>query len=349
MIPLSCYRQEITVNFGLYLPGYWPDTSVHMRHLYDWAIAEAREAEALGFNSFTIPEHHFSNALVHPNPLLTAIKVAENTNHAPIITSTSVLPFHDVRRLAGEVAQADCLTGGRIGVGVGRGAYRYEFERFEKRADEAPDVFRESLHLLRRLLSEENVTADGDFYNFPSTTITPRPIQQPHPPIWFAAMTPGGIDYAVSLDMPVLTTPLRDPFETVKVQAGSFQESKQRHSRPDLTLSMLVMIFVTKDERQRQQMIDHAVGRHRRFLNMFTTTGTVASGAIVPIESDLSRDEIADNLLIGPPEWCVERLKLFEQQGIDNLQLNFSFGAAHEEILESMHSFAEQVMPSFAE
>ena len=104
--------------------------------------------------------HHFSNALVHPNPLLTAIKVAEHTRHAPIITSTSVLPFHDVRRLAGEVAQADCLTGGRIGVGVGRGAYRYEFERFEKRSEDAPDLFRESLQLLVKLLSEEEVSAD---------------------------------------------------------------------------------------------------------------------------------------------------------------------------------------------
>ena len=247
------------------------------------------------------------------------------------------------------MAQADCLTGGRIGVGVGRGAYRYEFERFEKRSEDAPDLFRESLQLLVKLLSEEEVSADGDFYKFPATTITPRPIQQPHPPIWFAAMTPGGIDYAVSLDMPVLTTPLRDPFETVKVQAGAFHESKNRHDKPALTLSMLVMIFVTKDDRQRDEIVDHAVGRHRRFLNMFTTPGTVERGAIVPIESDLTREEIAQNLIIGPPDFCIERLKLFEEQGIDNLQLNFSFGASHEEILTSMHDFASLVMPHFVD
>ena len=82
---------------------------------------------------------------------------------------------------------------------------------------------------------------------------------------------------------------------------------------------------------------------------MFTTEGTVENGAIVPIESDLSRDEIARNLLIGPPDWCVERLKLFEAQGIDNLQLNFSFGASHEEIMTSLHDFASLVMPSFTD
>ena len=336
------------MNFGLYLPCYWPDTSVHMRHLYDWAINEARTAESLGFSSFTIPEHHFSNALVHPNPLLTAVKVAEHTQHAPIITSTSVLPFHDVRRLAGEVAQADCLTGGRIGIGVGRGAYRYEFERFERRAEEAPDLFRESLQLLVRLLSEEEVSADGQFYNFAPLTITPRPIQVPHPPIWFAAMTPGGIDYAVSLGMPVVTTPLRDSAERVKQQAGAFQESKRRHKQDDVTLSMLIMIFVTRSDKQREAIIDHAVARHQRFLNMFTTEGTVHRGAIVPIASDLSRDEIARNLIIGPPDYCIEQLKFYESQHIDNMQLNFSFGASHEEILTSMHDFASDVMPSFS-
>ena len=100
------------MDFGLYLPGYWPDVSYPMQHMYREAVAEAAYAEELGFTSFTIPEHHFSNALVHPNPLLTAIKVAENTKRAPIITATSVLPFHDMRLLAGEIAQADCTARG---------------------------------------------------------------------------------------------------------------------------------------------------------------------------------------------------------------------------------------------
>ena len=80
---------------------------------------------------------------------------------------------------------------------------------------------------------------------------------------------------------------------------------------------------------------------------MFTTSGTVERGAIKPIESDLTREEIAQNLIIGPADYCIERLKLFEREGIDNLQLNFSFGASHEEIMTSMHDFAALVMPSF--
>ena len=129
---------------------------------------------------------------------------------------------------------------------------------------------------------------------------------------------------------------------------NGFQESKRRHKQDDVTLSMLIMIFVTRSDKQREAIIDHAVARHQRFLNMFTTEGTVHRGAIVPIASDLSRDEIARNLIIGPPDYCIEQLKFYESQHIDNMQLNFSFGASHEEILTSMHDFASDVMPSFS-
>ena len=336
------------MDFGLYLPGYWPDVSYPMQHMYREMVAEAAYAEALGFTSFTIPEHHFSNALVHPSPLLTAIKVAENTKRAPIVTATSVLPFHDMRRLAGEIAQADCLTMGRIGVGVGRGAYAYEFERFEKDPARSGDQFRDSLLLLVKLLSEEEVSWDSEFYKLPPTTITPRPVQKPHPPIWFAAMKEGGIDYAVSLGMPVLTTPLRDPFETVKMQAGSFRQSVERHAKPNLKLSMLVMLFVTKDKADTRAKAEFALGRHSRFLNVFTTPGTVRGGAIEPIESDLTVEEIERNLIIGTPEECIEKLALYADEGIHEMQLNMSFGASHHDIMDSLEAFATRVMPHFA-
>lgn len=337
------------MDFGYYLPCYWPDTTIPMQHAYREAVEQAKVAEDLGFVSFTIPEHHFTNALVHPNPLLTAVKVAEHTKKAPLITSTTVLPFHDMRLLAGEIAQADCLTGGRIQIGVGRGAYQYEFDRLQIDPATAPDRFRESLQVLRKLLSEEDVSWDGQFYKFPPTTIMPRPIQRPHPTIWFAGMTPGGIDYACSLGLPVLTTPLRDSFDRVKEQAGSFHASAKKYwgETHPLQLSMLVMLFVTKDKADTRAKVECAMGRHRRFLNVYTTPGTVERGAIVPLQSDISMEDVERNLIIGPPELCVEKLKQYEAQGIHNMQINMAWGTEHRDILESLETFATKIMPHF--
>ena len=113
------------MEFGFYLPCYWPDTSVPAQKMYADMLEEARLAEDIGLVSMTIPEHHFINYLVHPSPLLTAVHVAAVTKRIPLISAVLVLPFYDVRRLAGEIAQADCLTGGRIqgGSGNARGEY----------------------------------------------------------------------------------------------------------------------------------------------------------------------------------------------------------------------------------
>ena len=175
------------MQFGYYLPGYWPDTSYPMQHLYREITRQAQYAEELGFSSFTVPEHQFTNALVHPSALLTAVHIAAHTKRVPIITSTTVLTFHNIPLLAGQIAQADCLTNGRIQIGAGRGAYRYECDRTQVPMEVLREKFADSLELLVKLLSETDVTWDSRFYKLPPTTITPRPVQQPHTPIWFAA------------------------------------------------------------------------------------------------------------------------------------------------------------------
>src|SRR5581483_679252 len=144
--PRPACQRLLSMDFGFYLPCYWPDMRIHMRDMYRDVAVEAQFAEELGYVSFTIPEHHFTNALVHPNALLTAVRIASVTKRAPLITSTTVLPFHDVRILAGEIAQADCLTDGRIQIGAGSGAYQYEFERLQLPIADKRERFDDSLN-----------------------------------------------------------------------------------------------------------------------------------------------------------------------------------------------------------
>ena len=338
------------MRFGFYLPCYWPDMSVPMQHMYREMISEAQFAEDLGYCSFTIPEHHFTNALVHPDALLTAVHVAAHTKRVPIITATSVLPFHNIPQLAGQIAQADCLTMGRIQVGVGRGAYRYEFKRLQLNFDEARERFGDSLDLLIALLSQEDVSWDSKFYKLPPTTITPRPMQTPHPKIWFAATTPEAIEYAAGRSMPVMTTPLRDSFDKVAAQVGAYHKGRNKSPNPPASqaLSMLIMLFVTESKEQTEALAQHALDRHRRFLNVFGGEGEVKGGAIKPFDSDLSLEQIKQNLIIGSPEECIERLKAYAQLGIDEIQLNMNFGAPHAQVMRSLELFATRVMPEFA-
>ena len=336
------------MDFGYYLPCYWPDMTYPMQQMYSDMVSQAQCAEELGYVSLTIPEHHFTNALVHPDALLSAVHVAAHTTRVPVVTATTVLPFHNVPQLAGQIAQADCLTNGRIQVGVGRGAYQYEFKRLQVNFDEARERFADSLDLLIALLSTEDVAWDSPFYKLPPTTITPRPVQRPHPKIWFAATTPGAIRYAAGRGFSVMTTPLRESFEKVIAQAEAFKAGRaEAAAAADQRLSMLIMLFVTESRQQEEALLRHALGRHRRFVNVFGGEGEVAGGAIKPYDVDLTEDDLKKNLIIGPAEECVERLSDYARLGIHELQLNMSFGAPHDEVMRSLEQFADRVLPNF--
>lgn len=336
------------MEFGYYLPCYWPDTTFPMQHMYREMTREAQFAEELGYSSFTIPEHHFTNALVHPSGLLTAVHIAAHTRRNPIITATTVLPFHNIPVLAGQIAQVDCLTNGRIQVGVGRGAYQYEFDRIQVPMEEAKDRFSDSLDFLVKLLSEEDVSWDSRFYKVPPTTITPRPVQRPHTPIWFAATTPETLDYAAGRGFPAMTTPLRESFDKVIAQVNGFRRGRERATgdKSHIKLSMLIMAFVTESRQQTEELVQHALGRHRRFLNVFGTSGEVTGGAIRPHDSDLTAEQIGENLVIGPPEVVAEKIRKYAALGVDDLQLNMNFGAPHEQVMRSLELFATRVMPA---
>src|SRR5205085_390650 len=133
----------------------------------------------------------------------------------------------------------------------------------------------------------------------------------------------------------VITTPLREPFEKVQEQAGAFRRAVAGAAgRADhLRLAMLVMLFVTESEAQKRAMLEHALGRHRRFVNVYMTRGEVERGAIKPYDVTLTLEEIETNLIIGPPAHCRKKLEQYAAEGIHTMQLNMNFGASHAEVM----------------
>ena len=337
------------MDFGFYLPCYWPDTSLPAQHMYREMVEEAKFAEDLGFTAVSIPEHHFINYLTHPNPLLSAIRVAAETKRVRIITACIVLPFYDIRRLAGEIAQADCLSNGRIELGLGRGAFQYEFDQFGVPVSESREKFGDSLALLKKLLTEEEVSWKSKYYDFGPITITPRPMTKPYPPIWIAALAPASINWCVKQGYHIMTTPLRDPFEAARQQAKAFFDAvgEAGPQAKALKLSMLRMCYVSNDRRDIEEKARLVIENHRRFVCVFNTPGQVKGGAIVPLDVEISPEEAENALVMGTPEQCVEKLKTYEALGIHNMQLNMNFGANHHDVMRSLELFATRVMPHF--
>ena len=164
------------MEFSHFLSSYLPDPSYGGKRLFADMVEQATTAERLRYRSVTIPEHHLINILLTPSPLQMAVKVASVTDRLELATSVVVLPIRDMRVFAGEVAQADILTDGRLVLGVGRGAFAYEMGRLGSPIEESREKFDESLDLLIALLTREEVGWSGKYYNFEPLTIMPRPL-----------------------------------------------------------------------------------------------------------------------------------------------------------------------------
>ncbi len=341
------------MEFSLFLSCYHPDTGRSSAEVYRDMLDMAQAAERLGYCGLTLPEHHFMNILMNPSPLMLAVKVASVTSSLPITASVVVLPLNDMRRLAGELALADILTDGRIQIGVGRGAFPYEFARFGVDFDKGREIFDESLDVLQALLTGQEVAWDGQYYKFAPMTVMPRPVQRPYPPIWIAAMAPDALYHSAKRGFNIQTTPLQGSLARARTQVESFMagaEASGREPRP--RLSLLRVGFCTRDEAHTREVLGLAHGYYRRFMNVHVssgnTVGTIENGSIKQIEIDSTPEDLGGSNFIGTAERLIEKLQAYADMGVDEINLNMCLGASHGELLDSMERFAAEVMPHFA-
>ena len=336
------------MDFNHFLTSYMPNpnvgSKVHFQNMIDQSIL----AEKLGYKKVSIPEHHLINLLMMPSPLQMAVKIASLTKNISISTSVAVLPLHDMRTYAGEVATADILTDGRLIFGVARGAFPWEMKRLGTPIEHSKEKFTESLEVLQKLLSEEEVSFSGKYYNFEALTIMPRPITQPIP-IMIAAMDPKSIKNAALRGFHVQSTVLSGTRELLMERVNAFRDGCEELGEKGklLKLSMQRMMFVAKDEKDAEIKNKLAYEYYKRFDNMFTGPGKVKNGNIIPLPRKQSFEEMKDNLLICPINELIDKLSIYAEAGVDEFIISSSFGQEQNETIESMHKISEEIIPYF--
>jgi len=336
------------MEFNHFLTSYMPDpkigSKVHFQNMIDQAVL----AEKLGYKTVSIPEHHLVNLLMMPSPLQMAVKIATLTKKINISTSVAVLPLHDMRTYAGEVATADILTEGRLILGVGRGAFAWEMNRLGTSIEKSREKFIESLDVLQKLLNEEEVSYKGKYYNFDTITIMPRPISNPVQ-IMIAAMDLNSIKDAASRGFHVQSTVLSGSKELLKQRVKAFKEGSLELGEEGklLKISMQRMAFAAKNENDAKEKNKLAYEYYKRFDNVFTGPGKVKNGKIDPLPRKQSIEELTENLLICPVNEMIDKLSVYAEAGVDEIIISSGFGQSQNEMIESMHRISEEVIPYF--
>ena len=336
------------MNFCVQLSPYLPDAGYGGKRLLDDMMELAVLCDRLGFESVSLTEHHLINILLMPAPLQFAVKIADATSRLRIMIAVSVLPIHDMRVFAGEVVVADIFTGGRLLLGVSRGAFPFEMARLGVPIESSREKFDESLDVLIALLSREEVSWNGKYYRFEPLTIMPRPIRQPMP-IMLAAATPESIYRCARRGFHVQTTPLAGDQGLVIDQIDAFHRARAElgAAGEQLTLSMSRIGLVTRSPEHKRRALRTAYRYYSQFDNVFTGPGIVRHGFIEALPREQSIEQLDDNLLIGPPSEIADKLSLYAERGVDRFVLNPNFGAPQQEMLDTVSCFAEEIAPLF--
>ena len=336
------------MDFNHFLTSYMPDPNIgskqHFKHMLDQSVL----AEKLGYVAVSIPEHHLVNILMMPSPLQMAVKISSLTNKIRLSTSVAVLPIHDMRTFAGEVATADILTEGRLVLGVGRGAFAWELDRLGTPIESSKEKFIESLEVLKALLSKENYSLKGKYYHFNAITIMPRPISDPVP-IMIAAMDPSSIRNAASNGYHVQSTVLSGTKKLLLERVNAFKEGQQDAGENGklIRLSMQRMAYAAKDENDAKEKNLLAYEYYKRFDNMYTGPGKVNKGLIEPLPRAQTLEEMTENLIICPINEMIDKLSAYAESGVDEMIISAGFGQNQEDMIESMYRISEHIIPHF--
>jgi len=308
---------------------------------FDETLRECERAEAAGFDSVWLGEHH-NNPILHPAPLIGLAAIASRTQHILLGTGVLLLPLYHPMMVAEEGAMVDMISGGRLILGVGAGYAPEEFAAFGNSLKERGGRMEEGTVLLRRLWTEEKVTHHGKFYRVDGATVAPRPVQRPRPPIWFGAWAEPAIRRAARLGDAWFVGPSASLTE-IAPSARMYRDACLENGKGEGDVALFRYVFVAKSVKE---AIDTAGDA---FIQAFERMYFRWPHPVVKRpQGRLTIEQLAeDRIILGDPKTCVEELSRFRKSlNVKHLVCRFSVpGISREACERSFDLFTRQVMP----
>ncbi len=343
-------------------------------------------AEELGFEAIWLGEHHFGPYGVGdvPNPILLGADLAARTSTIRIGQMANIAPWWHPIRLAEDLAILDNMTQGRIDVGFGRGVWPYEGPQFHPHADPRKDsenreLFAETVEIVREIWTSEYFSHNGTNYRFPAEDtvfshplyppnpawqdgesvtklrVTPRPYQQPHPPLWMTVSTDRSVSTAAELGLKACYW--QPPALRIRQRMELYAKVRsEREGRP---------FAVGEDQAvMRSTYVASSMAEARRDAEAGIMSSFVFNDPFRGRQVFTNPDEVLDpevkldwdfleprTLLVGSPEQVVEKVhELQDVCNLDYLLIEFShMGMPLRKSLKNLETFATKVMPHFTE
>lgn len=327
-----------------------------MSAVRDHTIDMVKMADDAGFEVAWAAEHHALEMTIAPNPFQIMTWWADHTRSIRMGCAVANATYWHPINLAGEAAMVDLLSGGRLEMGLGSGAYQREFDRMAPGVSQKQghEYMQEALPLVRALW-EGDVEHDGAKWQFPKATSCPKPLQSTVP-MWVAARSPDTFDYAVENNCNVMSWPLTMSMEEAEKYATLLSEAKAKANNGwngRFAMMRHTAVYDNEDDRAATMMsLRNVLGQ---FGNLMMKKGDVVNGfpdriPLEELEGNVRVDPtmLEKNLVFGSPEQVIEKLKAYEALGVDAFIYYASMGLDMNVQKRSMELFINKVMPEFA-
>jgi alkanesulfonate monooxygenase SsuD/methylene tetrahydromethanopterin reductase-like flavin-dependent oxidoreductase (luciferase family) len=301
------------------------------------------EAEALGYHSTFLVEHHFTGFGQVSASLSLLTWVAAKTKTLRLGTAVLVLPWHNPVLVAEQAGTIDLLSGGRLDFGVGKGYRHNEFAGFCLPIEEADARFNESLDVIvKSWTSKRRFSHHGKYWQFEDIIVEPPTAQKPHPPIWMGAGSPDSIRQVAARGYNLLLDQFAS-FEAVAERIALFKAAVEARGRvfDPMEVGVARAYFVAKDQADKDAAVERRLEAQRRLAAISNPTDGTKSKSSIMAFSD-TREASEESALYGTPDEIAQKLEKLRQLGVSYILLN---GGGPAE--DSLRRFASEVMPAF--
>jgi alkanesulfonate monooxygenase SsuD/methylene tetrahydromethanopterin reductase-like flavin-dependent oxidoreductase (luciferase family) len=344
------------------LPRPWSADSEH-RLLKD-ALEQVVLADGLGFDYVWATEHHFLEEYAHSSaPEIFLAACAARTKQIRIGHGIVQMPslINHPARVAERIATLDLMSDGRCEFGTGEGAAEVELGGFRVAQEEKRAMWLERLSVVTRMLVEEPFTGhDGKYITAPVRNVVPKPLQRPHPPLWLACSRRETILLAARLGLGALTFSFASPEES-RQWVHDYHQTLEDECRPigydvNPQIAIACPFLCDRDEKKVREIADENHSFFIYGLGHYAFFGEHEPGKTNIWENfknsprAFAMPEGRTQDAVGTPEQIRERLRAFEDAGVDQVVFLSQAGRIpHEMLCSSIELFGRAVLPEVKE
>jgi alkanesulfonate monooxygenase SsuD/methylene tetrahydromethanopterin reductase-like flavin-dependent oxidoreductase (luciferase family) len=338
------------------------------RTVFHDTISEIELADGLGFHGVWLVEHHFMPEYSHSTaPELFLAALSQRTRRLRLGHAVVPLPYHHPIQVAERLATLDVLSDGRLEFGFGRGFSPSEYQVFGADMAAGRSLTEEALGIIRQSFGGGPIRHQGPHFRFEGLHVLPGIVQQPHPPIWTAAVSPDSFEMAARLGIGVLAGPFK-PWLMVREDLRRYRRHWQRYqgdqpSPPGVNgrSAMTIGIFCLEDAGEARRIArpafdwfyQHLLGQTRPVLEKlydgyeyYRRVGRfrgLLQGAV-----NLGLLETLGMAIVGDPEHCRKSLGKLAKAGVDHVLCAVGAGVLPtQQVRHCMQLLSDEVIPHF--